>query len=194
MSGKNSESFKEGWEERLFMLPNELEERPPRRVAYEIELGDSIKALENSKGYRMTDIELTQFVLELRISAIRCGRHSPHSLFEAFTKHYLDRMELFRDADNSATERSKKIAMPPGYYLLKAAEILISKERYEHDCMAAIADWHEEYFEALDQERSRLKMALIRIRHTWGIVKAVGLLSIFQAIGKIAEKLIGAGE
>ena len=77
--------------------------------------------------------------------------------------------------------------------MLWIAELLVSKERYERDCMAAIADWRHEYYEALDQERGRAKMASIRARHTWGILKAIGLLSFFQAIGTLTKKLIGTG-
>ena len=83
-----------------------------------------------------------------------------------------------------------RIQRPPASLMLRLAEILVSKKRYERDCMAALADWHEEYFEALDQKRGKMKMAAIRIRHTWAFFKATGWLVGLETVGKLMTKLI----
>ncbi len=83
------------------------------------------------------------------------------------------------------------IQRPPGSLMLHLAEIVVSKKKFERDCMAALADWHEEYFEALDQKRGNTKMAAIRIRHTWAFLKATGCLVVLQMAGKLVAKLVG---
>jgi len=83
------------------------------------------------------------------------------------------------------------IMNPPGSKLLRWAELIVGPEKYEQVCVPVIADWHEEYFEALGQGRSRIKMAAIRIRHSWAFIKAVGILSSLEAAGKIAKKFVG---
>ena len=88
--------------------------------------------------------------------------------------------------------RKKKIELPPGHFLLGGVEKIFSPKTYRA-CEEVIADWHQEYFEALDANRGKVKMTFIRIRHTSAFLKALGLLSIFQVIGKLAQKVIGAG-
>jgi len=75
------------------------------------------------------------------------------------------------------TENSvHKIVLPPGAWLSKLAMKIISEERYEREVQPALADWHMEYFEALDQGRGRVRMASIRIRNSWAFFKATGWL------------------
>ena len=83
-----------------------------------------------------------------------------------------------------------KIELPPGTKLSKLAELLISPKRYERDVQAALADWHAEYFDALDQKRGRVKMAFIRIRYTWAFFKAAGWLLGLETAGKLLSKVI----
>jgi len=84
----------------------------------------------------------------------------------------------------------RRIQRPPGSLLLRVAETLVGKKRFERDCMAALADWHEEYFEALDQERGRAKMTAIRIRHTYAFLRATGWLVGLETAGKLITKLL----
>ena len=93
-----------------------------------------------------------------------------------------------RLAEASEFLQQHKVQRPPGSLMLRLAEILISKKKYERDCKAALADWHEEYFEALDQKRGKAKMASIRIRHTWAFCKATGWLFGLETVGKLVAK------
>ena len=84
----------------------------------------------------------------------------------------------------------RKLVLPPGQLFLKISEILVSKKRYEQSCLPAIADWREEYYEALDQNRSWVKFTAIRIRHTWAFAKTLLLLGLFAALGKLIKSMI----
>jgi len=84
-----------------------------------------------------------------------------------------------------------EIMLPPGTHMCRFVERWFSPEKYEKVCKSVIADWHSEYFEALDQKRGPFKMAAIRIRYTYAFINMLGLLSFFQTVGKIAKKLGG---
>ena len=92
---------------------------------------------------------------------------------------------------------STNVELPPGSTLSEIAELLLSPKKYERDIQSALADWHEEYFEALNQGRGKAKMAAIRIRHTWAFLKATGLLVGLEIVSKLLTKIIakisGAG-
>lgn len=90
--------------------------------------------------------------------------------------------------------RKVTIARPPGMRLMNVVEVLVSPERYERVFQPILADWHEEFFQALSQNRGRGKLLAIRIRHTWGFLKALGLLSLLQAIGALVIKIKGSGD
>ena len=81
------------------------------------------------------------------------------------------------------------IAFPPGSRLLHLAELLIDRKNYEQVFLAIVADWHAEYFEALDNQRGYLKLLFIRARYTWGLLKAVGLIVSFSSFASLRKSL-----
>ena len=117
------------------------------------------------------------------------SRYEDAHLVAETLRRCIELLTLVKPCTQSQTQ--PKIDLPPGSLMSRIAEILVSKKRFERDCIAALADWHEEYFEALDQERGKAKMASIRVRHTWAFFKAAGWMFGLETAGKLMAKLLG---
>ena len=104
------------------------------------------------------------------------------------------RYRRFGAEEEKPSESLKTIVRPPGTTWRRAGELLFSRKKFEQCIEPAVADWHEEYLAAVDQKCGRIKMAAIRVRHTWALMKAFGMLKWFDLIGRVVRKLAGTGE
>ena len=86
------------------------------------------------------------------------------------------------------------LVSPPGSKLMVVARIFLNAKTVDRECASALADWHEEYFKALDSNAPDVQIYAINVRHTFAFLKAAGLLGIFRLIGKLLEKLAGSGK
>lgn len=89
-------------------------------------------------------------------------------------------------AGEGLSRGSRKVAVPPGHLLLVTAEFLCSPRTYEEVFKPTVDDMRIEYFAAYNQGR-RKKAAWIRMRGTWSIVAASGMLSVVK-LGKVVLK------
>ncbi len=84
-----------------------------------------------------------------------------------------------------------QITLPPGTRTMRLIKAVVSEKRYARECEAARADWLEEYYEALDSNSGRFKLAIIHLRNTCLMLKVAGLLILFERIIGFAAKVIG---
>lgn len=105
------------------------------------------------------------------------------------TKLWLDGVSFKTNIANSLTHNEIKIATPPGIHLLRFTELVFSTTSQEQIFKPLVADWHVEYFEALDQKRGLLKFFFISARHClsffWTVVLSFRLDSLLKAARRI---------
>ena len=78
----------------------------------------------------------------------------------------------------------------PGQRWLKFAEFFFSPETVKMKVVPTLADWQEEYFEAL-QKQNLAKARWISVRYNWAMIKVLWLsdvLELIEALRKIAKK------
>jgi len=80
-----------------------------------------------------------------------------------------------------------RISLPPGRRLLKFADFFSSAKSMELVFRPLVADWHHEYFDALN-ERREWKARWISIRNCWDFAKAFGLCKLLGLIKPILRK------
>jgi len=104
-------------------------------------------------------------------------------------------IELARHA-NSPPEpgSSLKLVSPPGKYWKQLGKMCFSKKRYELEVEPAVADWRHDDCEANSPYWYEVESIVIRIRHTWGLLKIFGLLSVLIAIGKAIKSFMSSGK
>jgi hypothetical protein len=83
--------------------------------------------------------------------------------------------------------RPNTIKRAPGYRILAAAEFLCSPKTIDQVFEPLIADWQQEYFNALNDNRW-LKARWISIRYMWKAGLAFGLCKLFAAVRAFSTK------
>ena len=86
---------------------------------------------------------------------------------------------------NISRFRGPVLVRPPGYGFLRVIEIFASSNQVELLYKPIVADWNEDYNQALANKRSWLKLLGIRIRYTLALFMAMGLDSFTKAVTKI---------
>ncbi len=88
-----------------------------------------------------------------------------------------------RDKTNESLMKPKTVRLKsaPGYKLLKIADFFFSRKTVALTFTPLIADWHSEYFEALNENR-RWKARWISGRYLWAFAKAFGLSKLFDVL------------
>lgn len=86
--------------------------------------------------------------------------------------------------------RDTRLALvhPPGARFLWLAEIIVSRKKFDQVCVPAVDDLRDEYNQALLKRSSSLVRLGIRIRHTWGFLKILGLLGILHSVASVLSK------
>jgi hypothetical protein len=74
-----------------------------------------------------------------------------------------------------------RIRKAPGSRLLAIVDFLFSPATIEETFKPTVADWHEEYFEALKQKRF-MKARWINVRYTYRFIQTMGLSKVFSVI------------
>jgi hypothetical protein len=85
-------------------------------------------------------------------------------------------LSILRDRDGG------QLVKPPGQTYLKIVEYVVSKKMYQSTFEPLVADWQEEYFEALDQKRGRVKLFFVDVRYKWAFAKACGLSALIKLV------------
>lgn len=88
-----------------------------------------------------------------------------------------------------STDRQSLVVHPPGMSMLKLARVIYSDKYAKEQFEPAVADWHSEYFDALESNASRPKMFFVRLRNTWAILKLFGIVSWLGVIGKFITRM-----
>lgn len=83
--------------------------------------------------------------------------------------------------------KAPRIRKAPGSSLLALVEYFYSPKLVEGVFKPIVADWRSEYFESLQEGRSR-KAAWINARYLFSFVMAMGLSKVFSFIRSVAKK------
>jgi hypothetical protein len=73
------------------------------------------------------------------------------------------------------------LARAPGYRLLKFAHFFFSSKTVNLTFGPLVADWHSEYFEALN-EQCYWRARMVSVRYIWAFAKAAGLSKLFDLL------------
>ena len=79
------------------------------------------------------------------------------------------------------------IQSAPGQKLLRIAEIVFSPKTVMLTFRPLVADWQFEYFEALNENRSRWHLRMITFRYYWYFAKACGLTNVVRLFKGLAK-------
>lgn len=80
--------------------------------------------------------------------------------------------------------KQKNIQPAPGSLWMRFTEFFYSKKFVEGTIKPTIADWHCEYFEAL-QEKREWKARWINVRYHWAMIKTLGLGKVWELVEKV---------
>ncbi len=95
--------------------------------------------------------------------------------------------------------RSISIVKPPGTTLLQFVRIFTSANQYQATFEPAVADWQEEYFYALDENKklkrtrftARLRIMSVHTRHFLAISKVFGIDPALRLITRVGKAVTG---
>jgi len=82
-----------------------------------------------------------------------------------------------------------RIELPPGTRMMRVAKIFVSKKHNERVLEPLVADWRDEYFEAVDEKASRLQLIAIHVRNVCYFLTSLGLLSAIKVLIKLIKSM-----
>jgi hypothetical protein len=88
--------------------------------------------------------------------------------------------------DKVGVNQNGLISRPPGMWLLRCAELVYSRQKFDKVLQPTILDMQDEYFISLAANRV-WKARIVRLRGTWSFIAAVGMDIPLSAIGLIRK-------